>query len=108
MGSGSAKRVQSARASIMSIQADGGAGSGVRRRQAERSDATRRRILTAARAFFAERGYDATSVELILRSTGLSKGAFYHHFPDKRELLAAVYEDLERELVVALAEAGRT
>jgi AcrR family transcriptional regulator len=90
----------------MSEQADDHAGSGGRSRQAERSEATRRKILAAARALFAERGYDATPVEEILRSTGLSKGAFYHHFPDKRELLAAVYEEMERELVVMLAAAG--
>jgi AcrR family transcriptional regulator len=90
----------------MSDQAHERAGSGGRRRQAERSESTRRRILAAARTLFAERGYDATPVEQILRSTGLSKGAFYHHFPDKRELLAAVYDELEQELVVMLAEAG--
>lgn len=82
-------------------------GPGVRRRQAERADATRRRLLSAARALFAERGYDATPVEEILARTGLSKGAFYHHFADKRELLDAVYEELEQELTAMLAGVGR-
>ncbi|MBI2706594.1 MAG: TetR/AcrR family transcriptional regulator, partial [Actinobacteria bacterium] len=82
-------------------------GSETRRSRAERSENTRRRLLDVARALFAERGYDATPIEEILARTGLSKGAFYHHFPDKRELLAAVYEDIEQELVPRLAAAGR-
>ncbi len=88
-------------------QAGGRTGSGVRRRQAERADSTRRKLLSVARTLFAERGYDATPIEEVLERTGLSKGAFYHHFPDKRELLAAVYEDVEQDLVVMLASAGR-
>jgi AcrR family transcriptional regulator len=93
--------------SAASDQDERSTGTSVRRRQAERSDTTRRKLLGVARALFAERGYDATPVEAILARTGLSKGAFYHHFPDKRELLAAVYEELEQELVAMLAAAGR-
>jgi AcrR family transcriptional regulator len=78
-----------------------------RRRQADRAEATRRVLVGAARALFAEHGYDATPIEEILGRTGLSKGAFYHHFPDKRELLAAVYEEMETELVAMLAAVGR-
>jgi AcrR family transcriptional regulator len=48
-------------------------------------------ILNAARRIFAERGYDGTSVDSIVRSAGVSKGAFYWHFESKgalfRELL---------------------
>jgi len=76
-------------------------------RPAERADRTRRRLLGAARVLFAEHGYDATPIEEILRHAELSKGAFYHHFPDKRELLAAVYEQIEQELVEMLALVGR-
>lgn len=86
---------------------EGDAGTGTRRRQAERSEATKRRILGAARALFAEQGYEATPVEEILGRAGISKGAFYHHFPDKRELLAAVYEEIEGELTAMLAGVGR-
>lgn len=78
-----------------------------RRRQAERAGGTRRALLRTARALFAERGYEATPIEEILARTGLSKGAFYHHFPDKRELLAAVYDDVEQELTVMLAGVGQ-
>lgn len=84
-----------------------GARARTRRRQSDRSEGTRRALLAAARALFAERGYDATPVEEILGRTGLSKGAFYHHFADKRELLVAVYEEMETELVTMLAAVGR-
>jgi AcrR family transcriptional regulator len=93
--------------SLVSEQEGHGAGPGARRRQAERADVTRRRLLSTARALFAERGYDATPVEEILARTGLSKGAFYHHFADKRQLLDAVYEELEKELTAVLAGIGR-
>ncbi|MGH2586502.1 MAG: TetR/AcrR family transcriptional regulator [Dehalococcoidia bacterium] len=86
---------------------DEGIGSAMRRRQAERSETTRRKLLDTARALFAERGYDATPIEEILHRTGLSKGAFYHHFPDKRKLLDAVYEELEQELTAMLSGVGR-
>jgi AcrR family transcriptional regulator len=88
-------------------QNGGATASGVRRRQAERSESTRRRLLDAARALFAERGYDATPIEEILARTGLSKGALYHHFADKRDLLDAVYEQLEQELTEMLTGVGR-
>lgn len=78
-----------------------------RGRQAERAAGTRRALLGVARTLFAERGYDATPIEEILGRTGLSKGAFYHHFPDKRELLAAVYDEIEQELTAMLAGVGR-
>jgi len=68
------------------------------RRQAERSDATRRRIIAAARGLFAEHGYDATSLEALTMRAGVSKGALYHHYADKSDVLAAAYEDLEHEL----------
>jgi len=93
--------------SEVSEQVERGDAPGGRRRQAERADATRRRLLGTARALFAERGYDATPIEEILARTGLSKGAFYHHFADKRELLDAVYEELEQELTAMLAGVGR-
>jgi AcrR family transcriptional regulator len=96
-----------ARIAAVSKLDESGTGDGVGRRHTERSEATRQRLLSTARALFAERGYDATPIEEILTHTGLSKGAFYHHFADKRELLAAVYEELERELTAMLAGVGR-
>ena len=59
--------------------------------------------ISAARAIFAERGYEATSIEEITKRAGISKGALYHHYRDKTEILAAAYEDLERELIERIA-----
>jgi len=49
----------------------------------QRSEETRARILDAAIRRFAIAGYDAASVEDICTEAGVSKGAFYHHFPTK-------------------------
>jgi AcrR family transcriptional regulator len=72
----------------------------VRRRtrtQAERSANTRAALMAAARRLFTERGYDAVSAEEIVRAAGVTRGALYHHFGGKRDLLEAVYERLEAE-----------
>jgi AcrR family transcriptional regulator len=74
-----------------------------RRTQAERSEATREALIEAARALFAERGYAEVGTEQIVRAAGLTRGALYHHFADKRELFAAVYERVEAELAERIA-----
>lgn len=72
--------------------------------QVERSTATRRAVLDAARTLFAERGWAATSVDEVARGAGVTKGALYHHFRDKTDLLRAVYEDQEQQSISRLAE----
>ena len=74
-----------------------------RRTQAERSAATRAAVVAAARALFAERGYAAVGTEEIVRRAGVTRGALYHHFAGKRELLEAVYEQIEGEITEAIA-----
>ena len=74
-----------------------------RRTQRERSETTTSQLLIAARKLFARDGYTATSVESIVRECGMTKGAFFHHFNDKAELFAAVYEEEERKLGEAMA-----
>jgi len=63
---------------------------GVIVKQEERSQETRSRILAAAEQSFAERGYDVTSVDSICHAAGVSKGAFYHHFPSKGSVFVAL------------------
>lgn len=72
-------------------------------RQAERSDATRARLVSAARALFAKRGYASVGTEEIVRRAKLTRGALYHHFDDKRDLFRAVHEQIEGELTDAIA-----
>jgi AcrR family transcriptional regulator len=77
--------------------------------QAERTEATRGRLITAARRLFAEKGFAATSTEEILSETAVSRGALYHHFPSKTDLFQATFEQVEDELtaqVLQVAAAG--
>lgn len=52
---------------------------------------------------FAEHGASAVSAEQIVARAGVSRGALYHHFHDKNDLLRAVFEQMEEELCVELA-----
>jgi len=73
--------------------------------KAAQSEATRARLLSEARTLFAERGYAHVGTEEIVRAAGVTRGALYHQFADKRDLFAAVFEELEGELI--LEAAGR-
>lgn len=72
--------------------------------QQDRSDETRRKILTAAREMVVEQGYDAVSVNGVLERAAVSRGGLYHHFRGRKELMAAVLESLELEVLVKLEE----
>lgn len=61
--------------------------------------AVRASILTAALELFAERGYDATSVNEVVVRAGVTKGALYHYFSAKEDLLYEIYRDhLEQQM----------
>lgn len=75
-----------------------------RRTQRQRSEATTRDLLEAAREMFARDGYGATSLEAVAAEANVTKGALYHHFAGKRELFEAVFEEEERRLCAALAD----
>jgi AcrR family transcriptional regulator len=57
-----------------------------------RAEETRGRILDAAVRKFAIAGYDAASVDDICADAGVSKGAFYHHFPSKQAVFLALMQ----------------
>ncbi len=64
----------------------------------QRSPAARK-ILSVATDLFHRRGYDATGVQEIVSKARLTKGAFYHHFESKNDVLRTIHEDyLDREL----------
>jgi AcrR family transcriptional regulator len=68
-------------------------------RQADRSSATRARLVDAARELFTERPYADVGTEEIVRRAQVTRGALYHHFDDKRDLFRAVHEQMEGEVV---------
>jgi AcrR family transcriptional regulator len=58
----------------------------------QRSQETRARIMDAAVRRFAVSGYDAASVDDICAEAGVSKGAFYHHYPTKQAVFIALMQ----------------
>jgi AcrR family transcriptional regulator len=75
-------------------------------RKAAQAESTRAELIAIARKLFAEGGYAATPIEEIVRTAGMTRGALYHHFQDKRALFRAVFEELEREVVGSAAAAA--
>ena len=67
---------------------------------------TQERILDAALALFAEKGYDATSMREIAEQLGITKAALYYHFDSKADIVRSMLADTERR-VSDLAAWGR-
>jgi AcrR family transcriptional regulator len=61
-------------------------------RNVVRGRATREHLVAVATRLFAERGFDDTSIELVLQTAGVSRGALYHHFSGKDALFEAALE----------------
>jgi AcrR family transcriptional regulator len=58
-----------------------------------RSIETRRKIIDSAQELFSRSGYESASVSDICRLAGISKGAFYHHFPSKQSVFMELITD---------------
>jgi AcrR family transcriptional regulator len=65
-------------------------------------DLTRQKLLEAAFAEIHRQGFQSASLAQILADTGLTKGALYHHFPDKKALGLAVVEEVIRPMLAAM------
>src|SRR5947209_11525934 len=72
--------------------------------QAERTEATRGALVAAARRLFGARGYAAVGTEEIVAAAGVTRGALYHHFRDKRDLFRAVFVAGEEELLTGVGQ----
>jgi AcrR family transcriptional regulator len=82
----------------MSTEAEPAPGS-----KAAQSEATRARLVAAARELFGARGFAAVGTEEVVRAAGVTRGALYHQFADKRDLFCAVFEQVEGELIASAA-----
>lgn len=66
----------------------------------------RAKIITAARRAFAESGYAEASMDELTARVGLTRGALYKNFGDKRGLLAAVVDEIDSEMASRAREMG--
>jgi AcrR family transcriptional regulator len=76
------------------------------RKRIEQADATRAALIAVARRLFAQRGYADVSVDEIVESAGLTKGALYHHFRDKLGLFHEVVEQIQQAIQERLVTAA--
>ena len=65
---------------------------------------TRSKLITAARSAFGTIGYAEASMDDFTASAGLTRGALYHHFGDKKGLLQAVIAEIDGEMAVRIDE----
>ncbi|MER9409902.1 TetR/AcrR family transcriptional regulator [Mesorhizobium sp. M0589] len=65
---------------------------------------TRAKLITAARHAFGTIGYADASMDDFTASAGLTRGALYHHFGDKKGLLQAVIAEIDGEMAVRIHE----
>jgi AcrR family transcriptional regulator len=78
-----------------------------RKRQAERTRATRRKLLDAAKRIFAQDGFEAARLEDIAAGAGYTRGAFYANFKSKEDIFFALFEEWVRERIDSLTSALR-
>ncbi len=73
-----------------------------RRLRADMVAETRARLIAAAREAFGTVGYAAASMDEMTATAGLTRGALYHHFGDKKGLFSAVIDQIDAEMTVRL------
>lgn len=64
---------------------------------------TRGKLIKAAREAFATKGYADSSMDDLTAQAGLTRGALYHHFGDKKGLLQAVITQIDEEMMARLS-----
>lgn len=75
-------------------------------RRAETMKQNRSKLIVAARKAFAERGFAEASMDDLTASVGLTRGALYHNFGDKKGLLAAVVAQVDSEIALRARDAA--
>lgn len=76
------------------------------KRRVEMMEENRVKLIAAARKAFAAKGYSAASMDELTAEVGLTRGALYHNFGDKRGLLAAVVDQIDSEMASRAQEIG--
>ncbi|WP_354113666.1 TetR/AcrR family transcriptional regulator [Bradyrhizobium sp. RT3a] len=76
------------------------------KRRIDTREENRARLISAARKAFAARGFAAASMDELTADAGLTRGALYHNFSDKKGLLAAVVAQIDGEMAARAKEAG--
>ncbi len=70
-------------------------------------EATRAQLFTRAMALFDERGYDAVSIDDIVKGAQVARGTFYFHFPRKDDILIELIRQSDRHIVGKMAAVKR-
>ncbi|KOG88013.1 TetR/AcrR family transcriptional regulator [Streptomyces varsoviensis] len=78
----------------------------VKSRREEYAALTRAALLEAASGLFAEKGFDATSIDDLAAAARVSKGAVYHHFADKRAIFDEVFRVAQQDAIGRVLEAA--
>ncbi|CAN7634065.1 TetR/AcrR family transcriptional regulator [Rhizobium rhizogenes] len=76
------------------------------KRRIDTMEENRAKLIAAARKAFAKKGYSAASMDELTAEVGLTRGALYHNFGDKRGLLAAVVDQIDSEMASRAQEIG--
>lgn len=71
---------------------------------ARKNPERRQEFIAAAQRLFFTKGYEKTSINDLLKEVGVSKGAFYHHFESKQEVLEAIVENFMNQAIFSLQE----
>ncbi|WJH40034.1 TetR/AcrR family transcriptional regulator [Aliirhizobium terrae] len=79
----------------------------VARKRSEMMEETRAKLIQAARKSFAEKGYAASSMDDFTAAAGLTRGALYHNFGDKKGLLQAVIDQIDAEMLARMRAAAK-
>lgn len=80
---------------------------GLKTRREEYAEATRLALIAAGRDIFAREGFQAAGIEAISRAARVTRGAFYHHFEDKKALFDAVVVSLQAEAAARVQEKSK-
>lgn len=76
------------------------------KRRSETMEENRVKLIAAARKAFASKGFAASSMDELTADVGLTRGALYHNFGDKKGLLGAVVAEVDGEMAARAQQAG--